>query len=233
LAEAHGLLADVYEGQWRWAEAETEYRRAIELNPNDGDAHAGLATWLLARGRTEEALASMRRGRELDPVSIHGTDVGGILLCSRRYDEAIREYQNVLAFKPDALGALSQLGMALILKGQPEQAIPLLEKAVSVSARSPGIIAELIVADSHAGQRSDALRLFAELKRRKQSGYVPAGAFVTAYIGLGNNEQAFDWLEQAYKERSGLLLLVQVFPLLDPLRGDPRFADLVRRVGLG
>jgi len=233
LAEAHGLLADVYEGQWRWAEAETEYRRAIELNPNDGNAHAGLATWLLARGRTEEALASMRRGRELDPVSIHGTDVGAILLCSRRYDEAIREYQNVLAFKPDARGALSQLGMTLILKGQPEQAIPLLEKAVSVSARSPDIIAALIVADSHAGRRSDALRLLAELKRRKQSGYVPAGAFVIAYIGLGNNEQAFDWLEQAYKERSGLLLLVQVFPLLDPLRGDPRFVDLVHRVGLG
>jgi TolB-like protein/DNA-binding winged helix-turn-helix (wHTH) protein/Tfp pilus assembly protein PilF len=233
LAEAHVLLADVYEGQWRWAEAETEYRRAIELNPNDGDAHAGLATWLLARGRTEEALASMRRGRELDPVSIHGTDVGAILLCSRRYDEAIREYQNVLAFKPDALGALSQLGMALIFKGQPEQAIPLLEKAVSVSARSPGSIAALIVADSRAGRHSDALRLLAELKRRKQSGYVPADAFVTAYIGLGNNEQAFDWLEQAYKERSGLLLLAKVFPLLDPLRGDPRFADLVHRVGLG
>jgi len=233
LAEAHILLADVYEGQWRWAEAEAEYRRAIELNPNDGDAHAGLATWFLSHGRTEEALALMRRGRELDPVSVHGTDVGGILLCSRRYDDAIREYRNVLAFKPDALGALSQLGMTLTLKGQPEQAIPLLEKALSVSARSPDIVAALIVADSHAGRRSDALRLLAELKRRKQSGYVPAGAFVTAYIGLGDNEQAFDWLEQAYKERCNLLELIQVYPLLDPLRGDPRFADLVHRVGLG
>jgi len=77
------------------------------------------------------------------------------------------------------------------------------------------------------------LRLLAELKRRKQSGYVPAGAFVTAYIGIGDNEQAFDWLEQAYKERSNLLLLLQVYPLLDPLRGDPRFADLIHRVGLG
>ena len=233
LAEAHILLADVYEGQWRWAEAEAEYRRAIELNPNDGDAHAGLAFSFLSHGRTEEALAWERRGRELDPVTVHGTDVGWILFCSRRYDDAIREYRNVLAFKPDALGALSQLGMTLTLKGQPEQAIPLLEKALSVSARSPDIVAALIVADSHAGRRSDALRLLAELKRRKQSSYVPAGAFVTAYIGLGDNEQAFDWLEQAYKERCNLLELIQVYPLLDPLRGDPRFADLVHRVGLG
>jgi TolB-like protein/DNA-binding winged helix-turn-helix (wHTH) protein/Tfp pilus assembly protein PilF len=231
LAEAHVLLADVYEGQWRWTEAEAEYRRAIELNPNDGNAHSGLAGWLLLRGRAEEALASMRRGRELDPVTVHGTDVGWILLCSRRYDDAIREYRNVLAFKPDALGALSQLGITLTLKGQPEQAIPLLEKAVSVSARSPDIVAALIVADSQAGRRSDALRLLAELKRRKQSGYVPAGAFVTSYIGLGDNEQAFAWLEQAYKERCSLLLLAQVHPLFDPLRGDPRFGDLVHRVG--
>jgi TolB-like protein/DNA-binding winged helix-turn-helix (wHTH) protein/Flp pilus assembly protein TadD len=232
LAEAHVLLADVYEEQWRWAEAETEYRRAIDLNPNDGNAHAALAIWFLSRGRTEEALALMRRGRELDPVSVHGTDVGLVLFCSRRYDDAIREYQNVLAFKPDALGSLSQLGMTLTLTGQPEQAIPLLEKAVSVSARSPDIVAALIVAHAHAGRRSDALRLLAELKRRKQSGYVPAGAFVTAYIGLGDNEEAFEWLERAYKERCGLLQLVKVHPLLDPLRGDPRFADLIRRVGL-
>jgi TolB-like protein/DNA-binding winged helix-turn-helix (wHTH) protein/Tfp pilus assembly protein PilF len=233
LAEAHVLLADVYEEQWRWAEAEAEYRRAIELNPNDGDAHAGLAFWFLSHGRTEEALAWERRGRELDPVSVHGTDVGLVLFCSRRYDEAIREYQNVLTLKPDALGSLWQLGMTLTVKGQPEQAIPVLEKAISVSARSPNIVAVLIVADAHAGRRSDALRLLAELKTRKQSGYVPAGAFVIAYVGLGDNEQAFAWLEQAYKERSGLLQLVNVHPLLDPLRGDARFVDLIHRVGLG
>src|SRR5437868_12963113 len=122
-AEAHVLLADVSDVQWRWAEAEAEYRRAIELNPNDGDAHAGLASLSLSHGHTEEALAWERRARELDPISVHGTDVGWILFCSRRYDDAIREYQNVLALKPDALGSLWQLGMTLTLKGQPERAI--------------------------------------------------------------------------------------------------------------
>ena len=232
LAEAHALLADVYEEQWRWAEAEAEYRRAIELNPNDGNARAGLAFWFLSHGRTEEAIAWARRGRELDPVSFNGTDLGLVLFCSRHYDDAIREFQTILAFKPDALGSLSHLGMTLTVKGQPEQAIPVLEKAISVSARSPDIVALLIVADAHAGRRSDALQLLAELKRIKQSGYVPASAFVIAYVGLGDNEQAFAWLEQAYKEHSGLLQLVNVHPLLDPLRSDPRFADLVHRVGL-
>ena len=232
LAEAHALLADVYEEKWRWAEAEAEYRRAIELNPNDGNARAGLAFWFLSHGRTEEAIAWARRGRELDPVSFNGTDLGLVLFCSRHYDDAIREFQTILAFKPDALGSLSHLGMTLTVKGQPEQAIPVLEKAISVSARSPDIVALLIVADAHAGRRSDALQLLAELKRRKQSGYVPASAFVIAYVGLGDNEQAFAWLEQAYKEHSGLLQLVNVHPLLDPLRSDPRFADLVHRVGL-
>jgi len=232
LAEAHALLADVYEEKWRWAEAEAEYRRAIELNPNDGNARAGLAFWFLSHGRTEEAIAWARRGRELDPVSFNGTDLGLVLFCSRHYDDAIREFQTILAFKPDALGSLSHLGMTLTVKGQPEQAIPVLEKAISVSARSPDIVALLIVADAHAGRRSDALQLLAELKRIKQSGYVPASAFVIAYVGLGDNEQAFAWLEQAYKEHSGLLQLVNVHPLLDPLRSDPRFADLVHRVGL-
>ena len=90
----------------------------------------------------------------------------------------------------------------------------------------------LIRAYAHAGRRGDALRLLAELKNRKKAGYVPAGAFVNAYLGLGENDEAFAWLEQAYKEQSNMLQFVKVHPFFDPIRGDPRFADLVRRVGL-
>jgi len=94
------------------------------------------------------------------------------------------------------------------------------------------VIGVLIRAYARAGRRSDALRLLEELKNRKKAGYVPAGAFVNAYLGLGDNEQAFVWLEEAYKERSNILQFVKVHPYFDPLRADPRFADLVRRVGL-
>jgi TolB-like protein/Flp pilus assembly protein TadD len=232
LTEAHVLLADVYQEQWHWSDAEAEYNRALDLNPNDAAAHVGFAHWLLCQGRTQEALTWTARGRELDPIEVSGTSIGETLFFARRYDEAIRELRSVLAVQGDSASALWYLGFSLIAKGQPEDAIPVLEKAVSITNRSPGVIGVLIRAYAHAGRRSDALRLLEELKTRRKAGYVPAGAFVNAYLGLGENEQAFAWLEKAYKEQSNILQFLKVHPFFDPIRGDPRFADLVRRVGL-
>jgi pentatricopeptide repeat protein len=233
LAEAHVLLANVLQEQWHWADAESEYRRALELNPNDADAHNGLALWLLCQGRTDEAVAWARRGRELDPLAASSELIGWILFQSRRYDEATHELRSVLAVHPDSAAALFDLGFVLNADNQPEDAIAVLEKAMSVSNQSPGVMGVLIRAYAHAGRRDDALRLLAELQRRRKVGYVPAGAFVNAYLGLGDNEQAFAALEQAYKEQSNILQFVKVHPYFDPIRDDPRFADLVRRVGLG
>jgi TolB-like protein/DNA-binding winged helix-turn-helix (wHTH) protein/Flp pilus assembly protein TadD len=229
--EAHLLLADMERSQWQWAEAEAEYRRALGLTPNNAAAQAGLSEWLLGQGRTEEALAVAQRGRELDPYVVSGTYIAWILFSAHRYDEALRELHSVLAIRPDDVLALWNLGYSLIAIGQPEKAIPVLEKAVSLSDR-PGVIGVLISAYAHAGRRADALRLLADLKRRKQAGYVPAGAFVNAYLGLGENDQAIAWLEQAYTEHSNILQSIKVHPFFDPLRGDPRFADLLRRMAL-
>ncbi len=233
LAEAHVLLADMEQKQWQWAEAEAEYRRALELNPSDAAAHDGLAQWLLCQARTEEALAWARRGRELDPLAVSGDHIGWILFQARRYDEATQELRSVLAVRADEATALWYLGFVLIANRQPEEAISVLEKAVSVSDRSPGVIGVLVRAYAHAGRRVDALRLLGELKRRKQAGFVPAGAFVNAYLGLGDYDQAFAWLERAYQEQSNILQFLRVHPYFDPLREDPRFKDLLRRVGLG
>ncbi len=128
--------------------------------------------------------------------------------------------------------ALTYLGFALIANNQPADAIPALEKAVSVSNGSPAATGVLIRAYAYAGRRGDALRLLAELEKRSKAGYVPAGAFVNAYLGLGENDQAFAWLEQAYKEQSNILQFLKIHPYFDPIRADPRFGDLVRRVGL-
>ncbi len=232
LAEAHVILANVLQEQWHWADAETEYRRTLELNPNDAAAHAGLALWLLCRGRTDEAVAWALRGRELDPLAVSGNILAWILFQSHRYEEAIRELRSALAVRPDHAYSLSTLGFALIANNQPADAIPVLEKAVSVSHRSPAVIGVLIRAYAHAGRRKDALQLLAELQQRRKTGYVPAGAFVNAYLGLGENDQAFAWLEQGYKEQSNILQFLKVHPFFDPIRGDPRFADLLRRTGL-
>jgi pentatricopeptide repeat protein len=232
LVEAHVALANVLQEEWHWAEAEAEYRRALELGPNDADAHSAFALWLLCQGRTDEAVAFVERARELDPVGVSGDDVSWILFQARRYDDAIRESRSALALQPNNAGNLFGLGFALIARNKPADAIPVLEKAVSLSG-SPAAIGILIRAYAHAGRRSDALRLLAELKRRKKAGYIPAGAFVNAYLGLGDNEQAFYWLEQAYREQSNILQWLKTHPYFDPIRGDPRFTDLVRRVGLG
>jgi tetratricopeptide (TPR) repeat protein len=231
-ADAHVLLAKMEQTQWRWAEAEAEYRRALELNPNDAGPYLGLSNWLLCQGRTEEALAWAKRARALDPIAVSGNSVAWILFHARRNDEAIRELRSVIDVRPNDAVALWRLGYVLIAKNQPEEAIPFLEKAVSITDGSPGVIAVLVRAYAHAGRRTDALRQLAELKRRKQSGYVPAGAFVNAYLGLGENDLAFAWLEQAYREQSYILQYTKVHPFFDPLRGDPRFADLMRRLGL-
>ena len=233
-AEAHMLLAEVLRNQWRWAEAEAEYKRSLQLNANNAAAYGGYAHWLLAHGRAEEALAWAERGRERDPNpdGISSTDVGWILFEARRYEEALAEFRGLLAVRPNDAEVPWFMGFVLIAKGQPEEAIPVLEKAVSASNRSAGAIGVLIRAYAHAGRRKDALRLLEELKSRKQKNYVPAGAFVHAYLGLDENEQAFVWLEQAYKEQSSLLQALKVHPYFDPIRNDPRFADLLRRVGL-
>jgi pentatricopeptide repeat protein len=232
LVEAHVMLANVLQEEWHWSEAETEYRRALELNPNDADAQSWFALWLSCQGRTDEAVAMIQRARALDPVGVSGASVSRILFHARRYDDAIRESRSALAVQPDNASSLMGLGFALIANNRPADAIPVLENAVSLSPGSPAVIGVLIRAYAHAGRRSDAIRLLEELKRRRKTGYIPAGAFVNAYLGLGDNEQALYWLEQAYKEQSNILQFLKTHPYFDPIRNDPRFAALIRRVGL-
>jgi TolB-like protein/tetratricopeptide (TPR) repeat protein len=232
LSEAHALLADLHQDQWQWAEAEAEYKRALDLKPNDARAHTGLANWLLCQGRIDEALRWAQRARELDPLGISGVQTGWILFFTRRYDEAIRELRSVLPVHPDYDYALWSLGFALIGNGQSEEAIPVLEKTVSIMDRSPGSIEFLATAYAHAGRRREALRLINELKQRRQTSYISAGALINPYLALGDYDEAFAWFELAYQEKSETLQYLKVNPFFDPVRQDPRFVDLVRRVGL-
>lgn len=232
LAEAHLLLADLYQKRWQWSDAEAEYKRALELKPNDANAHLQLGSWLLCQGRIEEALAWSRTGRELDPLGNGGAEVGANLFFARRYDEAVRELRSFLAVRPDSAIALLYLGFAMMANGQPAEAIPVLEKMVSVTDRGPLAVDVLGAANVYAGHRAKALRLMEELKQRRRAGYVPAGAFIYSYLALGEYDEVFASLEQAYEEQSNTLQFLKVNPFFDPIRGDPRFQDLQRRVGL-
>lgn len=232
IAEAHVMLANVEQEQWHWADSEAEYRRALDLSPNDAGAHAGFALWLLCEGRTDEAVVRIQHGRDLDPAAVPGALVGWILFQARHYDESLRVLRGVIGGQPNDANALWDLGFVLAADNQPADAIAPLEKALSVTQGSSAVMGVLIRAYAHAGRRDDALRLLAELNRRKSTGYVPSGAFVNAYLGLGENEKAFASLEQAYREQSNILQFVKVHPYFDSIRADPRFADLVRRVGL-
>src|SRR6266851_387457 len=230
LAEARALLANGLQKDWRWAEAEGEYRRAIELSPSDAAAHAGLADWLVCQGRIEEALASARRAQELDPQAFSGGQVGWILFQAHRYDEAIRELRTALTVKPKDPMTLWLLGFALTGAGQFDEAVRTLEKAASLSDRSSAVLGVLVRAYAGADRRTEALRVLGELHRRRQKGYVPAAAFLNAYLGLGDTEEAFAWMERAAEERSNIMQFLKVHPFFDPLRSDPRFAEFLRRV---
>ena len=233
LAEAHNILANVLKEEWDWARAETEFDRALALAPNDAGTQAGFADWLACQGRADEAVTWIRRARELDPVAVTGGGVAWILFTAHRFDEAEREARSAVAVYPDSAYILLILGFVLDANNQAAEAVRVLEKALSLSKGSPAVAGVLIRAYAHANRRRDALRLLAELKRRESTGYVPAAAFVNGYLGLGNNEQAFVALEHAFKEKSNILQFVKTHPYFDPIRSDPRFQDLVRRVGLG
>jgi TolB-like protein/Flp pilus assembly protein TadD len=227
LVQPHILLGEVYQRQWQWSDAEAELKRALELSPNDARAQERFAIWLLCQGRTDEALTWIQRAREIDPLGHSSVSNGFILFHARRYDEAVRELRTVEAAYPDHW----YLGFALIANGQPDEAIKVLQRALS-SNRSPAVMGLLVRAYAHAGRRAEALRMLDELKRLQQKTYVPPAAFVNAYLGLDDNEQALGWLEKAYQEQSNILQLIKVHPYFDPLREDTRFKDLVHKVGL-
>jgi len=233
VAEAHVALGYVDFFNWNWAIAEAEFKRALELNPNYAFAHSQYALYLVARGRIDEALAEINRAQELDPLSLTMSMTRGyILQNARRYEESIDQLRRVIALDPNHYGAHWFLGMAYVANHQFEEAIAASEKAVALSGRAPAALGVLGLAYGLAGRKRDANRVLSELLQLQKQRYVTLMALCYVNIGLGNKDQAFGWLEKAYQERSNHLAFFKVSPTVDSLRSDPRFADLLRRIGL-
>jgi uncharacterized protein (TIGR02996 family) len=232
LAEAHGLLGRILKKQFQWADAEAEFKQALALSPNNSSAHLEYADWLASHGRLDEALDRARHAQELDPLGNAGESIAWILFHARRYDDSIRELRSVLAVHPDDAFAHLFLAFPLIANGRAAEAIADLEKTAALTHRSPGSLELLATAHARAGHRAQALRLLKELQQGQKAGYVQATSFINPNLALGNYDEAFVCFERAYQRREGILQWIKVHPFFDPVRDDPRFKDLVRRVGL-
>jgi len=233
LAEAHTSLGWARMSQWRWQEAEREFQRAIELNPGYATAHHWYARYLWwSLGRPDEALAEFKRAQELDPLSLMiNAGLGEALRMARRYDEAIEQTRKTLELEPNFVRAHQFLGLALTHKSLYEEAIAEYEKAVSLSGGSAFPLSWLGYVYGVAGRKGEAERVLDQLQERSKQSYVSASSIALIYMGLGRKDEAFDWLERSYQAQEPLLQL-KVNPMYDPLRDDPRFTDLLRRMNL-
>jgi TolB-like protein/Tfp pilus assembly protein PilF len=233
LAEAHTSSASIYDHQWRWAEAEQEFRRAISLNPNYPTTHHWFSVHLMTKRRFDEAQKEIKRAQELDPLSpIIGINVANLYLLSGDADSAVEQCKRIMELDPAFPGGPAQLGLAYLRQRRYEEAIAALEKAAEMSGRASDLLSDLGNAYAAAGKRAEALAILKKLEasyaRREAIEYDVA----YVYAGLEDRNRTFEWLEKAFQQRSGTLPAVTWAFGFDALRSDPRYADLVRRMGL-
>jgi DNA-binding winged helix-turn-helix (wHTH) protein/Flp pilus assembly protein TadD len=233
LAEAHTALALIVQNQdWDWQTSEKEFRRAIELNPNYATAHHWYAEHLMWLGRFDEALRESERARQLDPLSlIIAADYGAILYFSQQYDRAIEQFRGVLRKDPN----FSRAGLIVypyVEKGMFAQALGEAELFRRLYGEGPWYWSELAYIYGRAGQTERARRDLEKLEKLSRQGQVNPVTMLWAHLGTGNKEEALADLEKAYSEHFGILTTLKVEPAFDPLNSDPRFQDLLRRVGL-
>jgi TolB-like protein/Tfp pilus assembly protein PilF len=232
LAEAHTSLAQVFCYHLELYPAVGEFERAIELNPNYPTAHQWYgSSALTALGRFDKAIEEVKRAIELDPLSlVINTDLGNTLYRARRYDDAIAQMRKTLEMDPGFYYAHWNLGSALAAKGALGPAIEEYQKARSLND-DPSMLGLLGRALAVSGNRTDAMKILEQLNTISKERYVSAYSFALVHLGLGDKDEALRYLEKAYEDRAGeLLRYIRVDPLLDPLRGDPRFEALVQKI---
>jgi TolB-like protein/Flp pilus assembly protein TadD len=231
LGEAHNSLAFCLDGfDWDLDSAGKEFRRAIELNPGYATAHHWYAWHLALLYRYDEALAEMRKAENLDPLSlIINADLAELLALAHSYDESIRQSRKTIEMDPNFALSHNHLGQAYLQKHMNDEAVAELQKAVQLSGGSPTCIANLARAYVASSKRSEAVKLLSDLKKRSNPSYSHASEIAVIYAALGDTDQAMNWVEKGYEERFNPGVLLRSG--FDPLRSDPRFQDLLRRIG--
>lgn len=233
LAQAQTSLATVkFNYDWDWSGASEGFERAISLNPSYATAYQRYSLYLIAMGRVQDSFAQIQKARELDPLSISiNFSLGWRLYMARQYDRAIAQLQSTLEMDPTYELPHLVAGQAYGQKGNYSLAIPELEKAVELSHRTPLMLSALAHTYARSGNRKAAEALLTELQTKSKIEYVSPYYFAVVYVGLGKNEQAIDWIEKAFADRSNGLVFLRMEPELDPLRSNPRFLDLQQKLG--
>jgi len=235
LAEAHASIAYIQGNyEWDWPGAEREFRRAIALNPTYAIAHIWYCLLLDIMGRREEAVTEARRALQLDPLSlIVNRILGTSLYDARNYDQAIEQEQKTLELDSNFALTYTNLCLPYLQQSMYKEGVTACEKGFAVSPRSPGAIAALGYAYAVTGRKAEAQRLLDRLSDLSKRGYVPAWSEAYVYTGLGEKQEAIRLLEMGLDEHSlGDFPMVKVDPIWDPLRSDPRFQDILRRMNL-
>ncbi len=233
MAEPHATLAFVNTTYDRdWTGAEREFKKAIEINPNYSTAHHWYSFYLGATGRLDEAIAEAKLAQDADPLSlIISSSAGYTFHLARRYDQAIEQLRKTLEMDPNFHPAHWYLATFYDQVARYEDAIAECQKALSLGG-DPGVLGVLGHVYAASGKRAEALRVLAELKDLSKRRYVDPSDIALVYVGLGDKPQALEWLEKAYEDRSYRLTWIKVLPQFDSLHRDPRFQDLLRRMGL-
>jgi serine/threonine-protein kinase len=234
LAEPYVSLAHVnYYYDHDWVAAERRYKRAIEINPNYPTAHQWYAVYLMSAGRHDEALAENTRAQQLDPLSIPiNMTLGWVLLNARKYDQSAEQLRKTLEMDQNFPLAHHRLGLVYEQQGKYAEAIDEFRQVVNLLPGKPLGIAALGHAYALSGKRAEAQKAIAQLEELSKQRFVSPAFIALIHTALGDKEQAFAWLEKAHTENDANLARLKVDPRFDPLRSDPRFTDLVRRVGL-
>jgi serine/threonine protein kinase/Tfp pilus assembly protein PilF len=234
LAEAHTSLAYAkWRYDWDWAGAESEFKQALDLDPGYASARQFYAVFLASLGHTAEAVDAARHTQKLDPLSlIVNADLALVYYLARQYDLAIEQCRHTLELDPNFFPAHRYLGLAYEQKGMFEEAITELDQAARLSGGSAQMKATLAHGYAAAGSRNEALKILNGLEETAKQAYVSPYDIATVYNALGDPNQAFRWLDRALEERSGWLVYLKVNPILDNLHSDPRFKELLQRIGL-